>query len=146
MHICQICCLLLPYSNYNTTFLRNIPSTFKARRGKIVYSLEAKLSRSMKVDKTAKTKFTFISKADMSLPALMEPQHGTKDTDIVFFASGNISMNIHTERTGYQQGETLKVTAHITNSSTCTIKPKFYLYEKRVSLPEGKEELTPKTM
>ncbi|XP_055774820.1 arrestin domain-containing protein 3-like [Salvelinus fontinalis] len=120
---------------------RNIPSTFKARRGNIVYSLEAKLSRSMKVDKTAKTKFTFISKADISLPALMEPQHGTKDKDIVFFASGNISMSIHTEKMGYQQGETLEVTAHITNSSTRTIKPIFYFYEKKSFFARGERRV-----
>ncbi|XP_038852931.1 arrestin domain-containing protein 3-like [Salvelinus namaycush] len=110
---------------------RNIPSTFKARRGNIVYSLEAKLSRSMKVDKTAKTKFTFISKADISLPALMEPQHGTKDKDIVFFASGNISMSIHTEKMGYQQGEAIKILVEIHNNSTRTVTPNFYLYEEQ---------------
>ncbi|XP_071256378.1 arrestin domain-containing protein 3-like [Salvelinus alpinus] len=167
------------YGPWGDAQLAYIPSTFKARRGNIVYSLEAKLSRSMKVDKTAKTKFTFISKADISLPALMlqeratihlallslhkrslshstgmlcqnccitvapfqEPQHGTKDKDIVFFASGNISMSIHTEKMGYQQGETLEVTAHITNSSTRTIKPIFYFYEKKSFFARGERRV-----
>ncbi|XP_010898025.1 arrestin domain-containing protein 3 isoform X2 [Esox lucius] len=120
---------------------RNMPSTFKAQRGSIVYSLQAKLSRSIKIPKKANKMFTFISKADMSLPGLMEPQYATKNKKVVFFASGNITMNIHTERMGYQQGDALKVTADVTNSSTRTVKPIFYLYEKKSFFAQGKRRV-----
>lgn len=51
---------------------RNMPSSFIGSVGKIVYSLEAKLSRSMRIDKKDSTKINFVSKADLnSDPALM---------------------------------------------------------------------------
>nr|XP_023856958.1 arrestin domain-containing protein 3 [Salvelinus alpinus] len=77
----------------------------------------------------------------ITVAPFQEPQHGTKDKDIVFFASGNISMSIHTEKMGYQQGETLEVTAHITNSSTRTIKPIFYFYEKKSFFARGERRV-----
>ncbi|KAL0979755.1 hypothetical protein UPYG_G00189210 [Umbra pygmaea] len=120
---------------------RNMPCSFKAHPGKIVYSLEAKLHRSMKLAKTARTTFTFISKADMTLPGLMEPQYVTTDKNIVFFASGNIALNMHTERIGYQQGEVLKVTADVINSSTRNVKPIFYFYLKKSFYARGKRKV-----
>lgn len=125
---------------------REMPSTFKAWRGKIVYILEAQLSRSMKVQAKAKTKFTFVSKADMTLPSLMEPQYGCKDKDVVFFASGNISLNVYTEKMGYLQGEQLKVIVEITNSSTRKVKPKFYLYKKESFFAQGQRRVETKNV
>lgn len=46
---------------------RNMPSSFKGADGKIVYSLEAKLSRSMRVDQKDSTKINFVSKVDPSI-------------------------------------------------------------------------------
>ena len=36
--------------------------------------------------------------------SFQEPQYGSKDKDVVFFASGNVSMNVFTEKMGYLQG------------------------------------------
>lgn len=46
--------------------IRNVPSSFKGPHGKIVYSLEACLSRSMRPDKKESTTVNFLSKADLS--------------------------------------------------------------------------------
>lgn len=51
---------------------RNVPSSFKGSVGKIVYSLEAKLGRSMRIAKKDMAYINFIAKADMSsVPSLM---------------------------------------------------------------------------
>lgn len=123
---------------------REMPSTFKAWRGKIVYFLEARLSRSMKIQAKAKTKFIFVSKADMTIPRLMEPQYGCKDKDVVFFPSGKISLNVYTEKMGYLQGEQLKVIVEVTNSSTRKVKPKFYLYKKESFFAQGQRRVETK--
>lgn len=43
-----------------------MPGSFKGADGKIVYSLEAKLSRSMRVDQKDLTKLTFVPSVDLS--------------------------------------------------------------------------------
>ncbi|XP_029493072.2 arrestin domain-containing protein 3-like isoform X2 [Oncorhynchus nerka] len=123
-------------------FLRDMPSSFQGKCGQILYSLEAKLTRSIRFDTKAKTDFPFVSKADQSMiPYLMKPQHGTKDKDVMFFASGKISVSIHTERQGYQQGEALKVRAIIVNNSTRPVTPKNYLYEKQCFYAQKKRKV-----
>lgn len=52
--------------------IRDMPSSFKAYTGKIVYLLEANLSRSMRMNKKDSTDLNFVSKVDMtSDPELM---------------------------------------------------------------------------
>ncbi|KAJ8262989.1 hypothetical protein COCON_G00154460 [Conger conger] len=109
----------------------NMPSSFKGSCGKIVYTLEAKLSRSMKLPCKTKTKFIFHSKTDPYIPQLLEPQFAMKEEKMKVFTSGNVTMNIKTERMGYLQGEGLKVTAEIENNSSRSIVPKFCLYQKQ---------------
>ncbi|XP_076015979.1 arrestin domain-containing protein 3-like [Genypterus blacodes] len=120
---------------------RNMPSTFTSVTGKIIHKVKAELKQSMKLTKKAETHFTFVSKADMNIPGLMEPQNGCKDKSVTFFGSGNISMDIHTKQMGYKQGETLQVTAKISNRSTRTVKPKFVLYEKQSFFAQGSRKL-----
>ncbi|XP_059192681.1 arrestin domain-containing protein 3-like [Centropristis striata] len=121
---------------------RKIPSSFKSCVGKIVHKLKAELKQSMKVTKTAKTHFTFVSKADMDIPGLMEPQYGCKDKTVKAFGSGNISMDVHTKRMGYIQGEALKVTVEVNNRSTRSVKPKFILYEKKSYFAMGRRKVS----
>ncbi|KAJ8285484.1 hypothetical protein GJAV_G00027320 [Gymnothorax javanicus] len=120
---------------------RNMPSSFKGSAGKIVYTLEAKLSRPMRVPSKTKTKFTFLSKSDPDIPQLMEPQYGMKEEKMKVFTSGNVAMRIKTERMGYLQGEGLKVIAEIENSSSRSIVPKFLLYQKQSFFAKGKRRL-----
>ncbi|XP_016372505.1 arrestin domain-containing protein 3-like [Sinocyclocheilus rhinocerous] len=107
------------------------PSSFKGAHGKIHYRLLAKLSRSMRVASKAEAKFTYVARADYDQSTLMAPQHGSKDKNVIFFASGNISMNIFLPKTGYQQGERLVVNGEIVNSSTRKIVPKYIIYQKQ---------------
>ncbi|XP_061673720.1 arrestin domain-containing protein 3-like [Syngnathoides biaculeatus] len=108
---------------------RKMPSSFKSSTGKIVHKLKAELKQSMRLTKTAKVHFTFVSKADMDIPGLMEPQHEIIDKKLI--GSGIIAMDVYTKRMGYQQGEDLRIKVDVHNRSSRTLKPKFVLYEKR---------------
>ncbi|XP_073674716.1 arrestin domain-containing protein 3 [Garra rufa] len=110
---------------------QGLPSSFKGAHGKIHYRFLAKLNRSMHATSKTEAKFTFVARADYDRSALMETQHGSKDKNVLFFASGNISMNIFLPKTGYQQGEGLVVNGEIVNSSTRKIVPKYIIYQKQ---------------
>ncbi|KPP63269.1 hypothetical protein Z043_118488 [Scleropages formosus] len=101
-----------------------MPSSFKGCYGKIIYTLEAKLSRPMRVPSKAMAEFTFVSKPDVSIAHLMEPQFGTRSKNLKFLTSGNVSMDIQTEKMGYMQ-----------------VTPKISLYQKQSFFAKGKRKL-----
>lgn len=110
---------------------QNMPSSFKGSYGKIKYTLEAILSRLMRVDTKAKTKFTLLHKQNLnSDPLLMTPQHSTINKKMILCTSGTVGMDVNIERTGFYQGEGIKVVASIQNRSSREIKPKYCLYKK----------------
>lgn len=47
--------------------------------------------------------------------SLQASQHGSKDKNVIFFASGNISMNIFLPKTGYEQGNPSNITCILVN-------------------------------
>ncbi|TNN86003.1 Arrestin domain-containing protein 3 [Liparis tanakae] len=104
---------------------QNLPSSFKGSAGKIVYLLEAKLSRSMRIPTKDSTKINFVSKETGTIdPELMKPQHESKDKKMKVFNSGTVAMDVNLEKTGFFQGEGLKVMACIQNNSSRPIKLK----------------------
>uniref|UniRef100_A0A672QFD3 Arrestin domain-containing protein 3-like n=1 Tax=Sinocyclocheilus grahami TaxID=75366 RepID=A0A672QFD3_SINGR len=121
--------------------LQHFPPTFKGSVGKVVYTLETKLSRSMRISIKDKTEFQYVPRPDVSNPELMAPQYGTKDKQMKLFTSGSVSMNINTEKMGYYLGEDLKVLAEFQNNSSRAIKPKYCLYEKHSFFARGKRKL-----
>ncbi|XP_051924646.1 arrestin domain-containing protein 3-like isoform X1 [Hippocampus zosterae] len=114
-----------------------MPSSFKASTGRIVHKLKAELKQSMKLTKTAKAHFTFVSKADMDIAGLMEPQHDCTDKKLAVFGSGTIAMDVYTKKMAYQPGETLHVKVEIHNNSSRDLTPKFELYEKQSFFAQG---------
>uniref|UniRef100_A0A3Q3EJQ6 Thioredoxin-interacting protein-like n=1 Tax=Labrus bergylta TaxID=56723 RepID=A0A3Q3EJQ6_9LABR len=111
--------------------LQSMPSSFKGSVGKITYTLKAVLSRSMRVNQKDKTNINHVSNADMSSdPVLMIPQHEAKDKKMKFFTSGSVAMDVNLEKTGFFQGEGIRVMACIENNSSREIKPKYCLYRK----------------
>ncbi|KAG7242428.1 hypothetical protein INR49_022937 [Caranx melampygus] len=115
------------------------------RDGKIVHKLKAELRQSMKLTKKAKVHFVLVSKADMDIPGLMEPQKGSKDKTLLF-GSGDVSMDVHTKRMGYIQGRDLKVKVEINNHSSRSVKPKFILYEKKSYFAQGNRKVCTNTI
>ncbi|XP_036383822.1 arrestin domain-containing protein 3-like [Megalops cyprinoides] len=120
----------------------DMPSSFIAFHGKVIYTLKAKLRQSMGLPSKAKTTFNFLSKPDMSIPQLMSPQYGTKSKKMMLFTSGNASINISTERMGYRQGEGLKVIAEIENSSSRALAPKYAIYQKQSFFARGEKRVS----
>ncbi|KAI9521590.1 hypothetical protein NQZ68_003744 [Dissostichus eleginoides] len=121
-----------------------IPSSFKSGIGNIHHKLKAELKQSMKLTKKAKTHFTFVSKADMDIPGLLEPQYGSKDKSVKVFGSGVISMDVQTKRMGYKQGRDLKVSVEIVNNSSRSVKAKVILYEKKSFFAQGRRRVCTK--
>ncbi|XP_040898391.1 arrestin domain-containing protein 3-like [Toxotes jaculatrix] len=126
---------------------QELPSSFNGSVGKIVYLLEAKLSRSMRIDKKDSTKINFVSKADLhSVPGLMTPQHESKDKKMKVFTSGTVAMDVDIEKSGFFQGEGLKVLAFIQNNSSREIKPKYCVYRKHSFFANGKRRVDTKDL
>ncbi|XP_061116615.1 arrestin domain-containing protein 3-like [Conger conger] len=111
---------------------RDMPSSFKGAHGKVLYSLEAKLSRSMRLGKTANTNFTFLSKTDKIIPPLMEPCSGYVEKKMKLFTSGRVSLRVNIDKAVYTQGEMLQIVAEIENNSSRVVKPKFALHQKLI--------------
>ncbi|XP_022048686.2 arrestin domain-containing protein 3-like [Acanthochromis polyacanthus] len=155
---------LLPNQNFNTysnvvapgshvypfTFQiphQDMPSSFKGSCGKVVYLLEATLSRSMRINKKDSTKINFVSNVDWNnVPGLMTPQHESKDKKMKFFNSGTVAMDVNIEKSGFLQGEGLKIVALIQNNSSREIKPKYCVYRKHSFFARGKRRLDTKDL
>ncbi|XP_037536405.1 arrestin domain-containing protein 3 [Nematolebias whitei] len=127
--------------------LQNIPSSFKGADGKIVYLLEAKLSRSMRLSKTESTTIDFVAKPDLSpVSGLMTPQHEFKDKKMKLFTSGKVAMDVKLEKSGFFQGEGLKVLLFVKNDSSREIKPKYCIYRKHSFFARGKRRIHTKDL
>ncbi|XP_017269198.2 arrestin domain-containing protein 3 [Kryptolebias marmoratus] len=109
---------------------KKIPSSFWSIFGRIIHKLKAELKQPMKVTRKAKIHFTFVSKADLSTPGLMVPQHMHRDKSIVF-SPGNVTMDVYIKKKGYIPGEDMKVTVKVNNCSRRSVQPHFVLYEKK---------------
>ncbi|XP_035494894.2 uncharacterized protein LOC118313506 isoform X2 [Scophthalmus maximus] len=122
---------------------QELPSSFKGSCGKIRYSLEANLSRPMRLDCKAKEQFTLLHRGN-SDPSLMTPQHSVIDKKMRLFTSGTVGMDANIAHTGFRQGEGIKVVASIHNKSSRDIKPKYCLYEKISYFAKGKRRVQTK--
>ncbi|XP_029295565.1 arrestin domain-containing protein 3-like [Cottoperca gobio] len=125
---------------------QDMPSTFKGSVGKIVYSLKTKLSRSMRIPDIDSTDINFVTADINSDPGLMTPQHESKDKKLKFFASGTVAMDVNLEKTGFFQGEGLKVLACIENNSSRAVKPKYCVYRKHSFFAEGNRKVCTKDL
>ncbi|XP_061585005.1 arrestin domain-containing protein 3-like [Cololabis saira] len=122
--------------------VQDLPSSFEGGTGKIRYLLEARLSRSMRIDKTDSTTLNFMSKTDPNMiSTFMVPQHESKDKKMHVFNSGTVAMDVNLEKSAFSQGERIKVLASITNNSSRAIKPKFLIYAKHSFFARGKRRL-----
>ncbi|XP_070820877.1 arrestin domain-containing protein 3-like [Chaetodon trifascialis] len=127
--------------------LQEMPSSFTGCVGKVVYLLEARLSRSMRIDSKDSTKINFVSSVDLSRdPSLMTPQHESKDKKMKLFTSGTVAMDVNIEKSGFFQGEGLKVLACIENNSSREIKPKYCVYRKHSFFARGKRRVSTKDL
>ncbi|XP_056448392.1 uncharacterized protein LOC130384294 [Gadus chalcogrammus] len=104
-----------------------MPSSFCGLFGKIVYKLEAKLSKSWRLDSNVKQEINFASKAISNFSHLMTRQVGQVDKDIGIFSKRSVHMEVFVESGVYAPGQTVAVTVKVKNTSSKDVTPKFSL-------------------
>ncbi|KAM6931054.1 arrestin domain-containing protein 3-like [Xenentodon cancila] len=107
----------------------SMPSSFRGAHGKIVYKLEAKLSRSWRMTSTAEKEIHFVSKSFTNLPSLMTRQMGSAKKEMGLFSKGQVQMDVTTDKRVYAAGETIMIVAKIINSSSSEMTPKFSIIQ-----------------
>ncbi|KAM9822043.1 arrestin domain-containing protein 3-like isoform 2-T2 [Syngnathus typhle] len=127
--------------------LQEMPSSFTGSVGKIVYLLETKLNRSMRIRTKDTIKIPFVTQVvPTMMQEIMTPQHDSKDKKLHLLNSGTVAMDVKIEKSGFIQGEGLKVVATIQNNSTREIKPKYCIYRKHSFFARGKRRLDTKDL
>ncbi|XP_037536418.1 arrestin domain-containing protein 3 [Nematolebias whitei] len=107
----------------------SMPSSFKGAHGKIVYKLEAKLSRSWRMNSNAEVEINFVSKSFPNIYSLMSPQVDSTDKEMGLFSKGQVHMDVTVNRGVFASGETVEIVANINNSSSRDMTPKFSLIQ-----------------
>ncbi|XP_019949112.1 arrestin domain-containing protein 3-like [Paralichthys olivaceus] len=120
---------------------QSMPSSFRGSHGKIIYKLEAALSRSWRMDSTTKKEINFVSKAFPNIHSLMAPQVGSVHKEMGLFSSGQVHMDVGVDKTAYAPGETAMIVAQINNSSSSDMNPKFSFIQNVVYRASGSTKL-----
>ncbi|XP_075955491.1 arrestin domain-containing protein 3-like [Anarhichas minor] len=110
----------------------DMPSSFKGLHGKIVYMLEAKVSRSWRMPSTVQKELKFVSKSPSHLGQVMCPQSGSMDKKMSIFSKGQVRMSATINTNVCSPGDNVAVVAKIHNSSSKKMKPKYSLQQKIV--------------
>lgn len=124
----------------------DMPSSFKGKYGKIVYMLEAKMSRSWRWPSKAREELNFVSKSLSHHGHVMCPQSGSVDKKTGVFTKGQIRMSADINRKVCSPGDTLSVVAKICNSSSKKMKPKFSLHQNIVYRADGSTNTNDKSL
>ncbi|XP_033829238.1 arrestin domain-containing protein 3-like [Periophthalmus magnuspinnatus] len=103
----------------------NMPSSFRGTYGKVVYKLEAKLSRSWRMDSTDEKELCFRSKAFPNIDQINFPQVGSTNKEVGVFSKGTVQMDVTVDKRGYVPGDSVLITARVNNSSSKDATPKF---------------------
>uniref|UniRef100_A0A672JNF3 Arrestin domain-containing protein 3-like n=1 Tax=Salarias fasciatus TaxID=181472 RepID=A0A672JNF3_SALFA len=106
-----------------------MPSSFEAKYGKIVYMVEAKISRSWRWPSSLTKEIKFVSK---SIPPIHLAMHPLSGSVVKTFSSGQLQMTASVNRGVCSPGETLSASARICNTSSKSVRPKFSLHHKIV--------------
>ncbi|XP_029960028.1 arrestin domain-containing protein 3-like [Salarias fasciatus] len=109
-----------------------MPSSFEGKNGKIVYMVEAKISRSWRWPSSVKTEINFFSRHFPSIRLAMHPLSGSVDKEVGIFSSGQLHMTASVNQGVCSPGDTLSASARIRNASSKSVKPKFSLHQKVV--------------
>ncbi|XP_023257326.1 arrestin domain-containing protein 3-like [Seriola lalandi dorsalis] len=107
----------------------SMPSSFKGTHGKIVYKLEAALSRSWRMDREVEKEIHFVSKSFPNLQSLMSSQVASAKKEMGLFSKGHVQMDVTVDRRAYAPGQTVAIVAKINNSSSSDVTPKFSLIQ-----------------
>ncbi|XP_038125745.1 arrestin domain-containing protein 3-like isoform X1 [Cyprinodon tularosa] len=142
---------VLPEGNhvYNFSFRipsENMPSSFRGTHGKIVYKLEAKLSRNWRIDSTAQKEFKFVSKSFSNFRTLLNEQTGSTEKRMGLFSKEQVHLDATVNKTAYTPGETMHISAKVDNASSRNMTPKFSLIRTFKFFANGKSKSMMKTV
>ncbi|XP_041643929.1 arrestin domain-containing protein 3-like [Cheilinus undulatus] len=99
----------------------DFPPSFKGFHGKVVYTLEAKLSRSLRIPSFVQEELRFIPKSFLNIGQC--PVSGSVE-------KGKVKMFATVDKKVCCPGDTLSVVAKISNSSSKKMKPKFSVMQR----------------
>uniref|UniRef100_A0A8C6SJS2 Arrestin C-terminal-like domain-containing protein n=1 Tax=Neogobius melanostomus TaxID=47308 RepID=A0A8C6SJS2_9GOBI len=102
---------------------QDMPSSFKSKHGIIQYTLEASLSRPMRKDNPI-----------LNLIKLK------------LFNSGYVAMDVNIDKTGFHQGEGIRVVASFHNKSSWDMRPKYCVYRQCTLFAEGESKVVIKNL
>ncbi|XP_071338764.1 arrestin domain-containing protein 3-like isoform X2 [Trachinotus anak] len=114
-----------------------MPSSFMAIHGKVVYMLEAKLSRSWRMPSRVQKVICFLSRSLTHPQQITCPQSGSVNKEMGIFSKEQVQMSATVNRKVCAPGDTLSVFAKIHNSSSKTMRPKFSLHQAIVYRASG---------
>uniref|UniRef100_A0A3B5MMB9 Arrestin C-terminal-like domain-containing protein n=1 Tax=Xiphophorus couchianus TaxID=32473 RepID=A0A3B5MMB9_9TELE len=106
---------------------KKMPSSFRGTHGKIVYKLEAKLSRSWRMNSTAEKELKFVSKSFLNFNTLLSQQAGSTEKEMGMFSKGQVHMDATVNKTVYAPGSQISFSIIINNASSRDMTPKFSL-------------------
>ncbi|KAK2837404.1 hypothetical protein Q5P01_014616 [Channa striata] len=110
----------------------NMPSSFTGFYGRIVYMLEAQLSRSWRWPSRVQKEIKFVSKSFPRPEKVMCPQSGSVNKKTGVFSKGEVQISATVSRRICSPGDTVSSLAKICNSTSKTMKPKFSLVQNIV--------------
>lgn len=106
---------------FTFTLPPNLPSSYESRIGNVRYQLKAKIDKPWKFDHKTKKMFTVVSMLDLNeQPTAPLALQGTNSKNLCCLCckSGPISAVFHVDRAGYVPGDTIHLSAEITNMSS----------------------------
>ncbi|XP_069555957.1 arrestin domain-containing protein 3-like [Brachyistius frenatus] len=110
----------------------DMPSSFKGYHGRIVYALQAKISRSWRMPSTEQKEIKFLSKSLPHSDQMMYQQSGSVNKEMGKFTSGEVQMSATVSKKVCSPGDTLSIVAKICNSSSKEMRPKFSIDQRVV--------------
>ncbi|XP_076853829.1 arrestin domain-containing protein 3-like [Brachyhypopomus gauderio] len=124
----------------------NMPASFKGHYGSVKYILEVTLDRSWKIDRTDTKEIIFVPGINSIGPNLMIPQSGATDKKMKLFTSGSASIRATMDKMGCMQGEIIKVSTDVDNSSSRDLKLKYSLEQKQTFCAQGRHKYCTNTI
>ncbi|XP_030592783.1 arrestin domain-containing protein 3-like isoform X2 [Archocentrus centrarchus] len=123
-----------------------MPSSFSGCSGKVVYMIEAVITRSWRWPSKVQREIKFISKSFQHTAQVMCPQSGSVSKKMSGLSKGEVQLTATINRRVCFPGETLSVVAKIHNSSSKDTKPKFKLQQQTVYRAGSSTKYSEKTL
>uniref|UniRef100_A0A3B4ZLJ6 Arrestin domain-containing protein 3-like n=1 Tax=Stegastes partitus TaxID=144197 RepID=A0A3B4ZLJ6_9TELE len=112
--------------HFRKSFL-DMPSSFKGYSGRIVYMLEARISRSWRLPTSVEKEITFIFIFNLQCP-----QSHSVSKEVGTFSKGEVHLSATFNRKACSPGDTVSAVAKIHNNSSKDVKSKFSLVQRQV--------------